>query len=82
MRGQAGEYRIDLTSIEVGNVERLSEIISKRMAEAAATGADEKSFFVRIRADRRVNYGQVEPVIRAAVQADVAKMNISTLLGQ
>ena len=39
-----------------------------------------KDFFVEIRADRRVHFRGVEPVLMAAVRAGVSKMNITARL--
>ena len=60
------------------SIEALAGVLSKRKAEAIEVG--EKEFLVEIRADRRVQFMDVEPVLRAAVQAEVPKMNITALL--
>ena len=43
-------------------------------------GQKEGDFTVQIRADHRVDYVQVEPVIAAAMVAEIPKMNIGALL--
>ena len=53
-------------------------------AEADKRGAEENpaAFFLEIRADERVNYVDVAPVIRAGVEAGISKMNITALTEQ
>ena len=80
VKGQASEYRIDMTRIHINDAERLVPILKSRKADAIAAGA--KDFFVEIRADHRVNYGEVEPVIFAAVEAEIPKMNITARIGE
>ena len=42
-------------------------------------GDDKRMFFLEIRADERVNWQDVAPVIRAGVEAGINKMNITAL---
>ena len=80
VKGQASEYRIGMTRININDADRLVPILKSRKADAMAAGA--KDFFVEIRADHRVNYGEVEPVISAAVEAEIPKMNITARIGE
>jgi biopolymer transport protein ExbD len=65
--------------VEVGREEQLADILRKELAKAKEQGATEKTFFVDIRADKRVGFAYVEPVISAAADAKIPKMNITAL---
>ncbi len=65
--------------IEVGREGKLTEVLAKELAKAKEKGATEKTFFVDIRADKRVGFAYVEPVISAAAAAQIPKMNITAL---
>jgi biopolymer transport protein ExbD len=68
----AMDYQIDGVSYRPGDVAALSQAIKSR--RNAAGGAE---FYVEIRADRNVRYGDVEPILRAAADAKVRKVNIA-----
>ncbi|MFA6133623.1 MAG: biopolymer transporter ExbD [Phycisphaerae bacterium] len=71
---QASGYRIDGKTIALGDNETLAGIFKARQA---ATGGE---IFIEIRADQRVQFGQVQPVLAAATDAGVSRANISALL--
>jgi len=81
---EADRYEVMKERIEVGDVEKLVEIIQRRKAEAVEAGSIteknmEEEFFIEIRADKRVNYQYVAPVIKAGVEAGIRKMNLTAL---
>jgi len=73
--GQASAYKVEGRLVEIGDVETLAAIIAARRAEA---GEDELQ--VEIRADRRVQFGHVQPAMDAALEAGVSRVNITALL--
>jgi len=80
LQGLASHYEIMGKRIEVGNVSELLVRLNKSKEVAKAKGQKEDEFTVEIRADYRIGYGQVEPVIAAAVEAKIPKMHIAALL--
>ncbi len=80
LQGLASHYEIMGKRIEVGNIPDLLVRFNKSKDAAKAKGQKEDEFTVEIRADYRIGYGEVEPVIVAAVEAKIPKMNIAALL--
>ncbi|MBL7133225.1 MAG: biopolymer transporter ExbD [Phycisphaerae bacterium] len=80
LRGMASHYEIMGKAIDVGNTSELLGKLKEFKDSAKAKGQKEEDFTVEIRADYRVDYGQVEPVLAAAVEAKIPKMNIAALL--
>ena len=82
LAAQAGRYHILTERIDIGNKDKLIRIIKERVKRARQAG--HKKFFVEIRADYRVNFGAVKPVMLAAAKAGVTnmemKMNLTALL--
>ncbi len=85
--GQVSLYLVDGEEIELGPKEtkisepkwnRMVDLIEKKLGSRPEDEQDD--FFVEIRSDRRVFYSGVEPVVQAAVEAGVNKMNITALL--
>lgn len=76
LAGQAVGYMIDGKTIELGDNESLVKLFAARKAVAGG-GAE---FQIEIRADRRVRFVQVQPVLSCAAEAGIAKANITTLL--
>ncbi len=74
LTGRAKEYEIDGRGIAVEDTERLTDILRKRKQASEA-----KDFCVEIRADFRVDFGDVQPVMLAAAEARIVKMNITAL---
>ncbi len=52
----------------------------RELWRAKAPPAQKEEFFIEIRADYRVAYSEVEPVMLAAAEAEIPKMNITALL--
>jgi len=81
-------YVIEGKEYPVGDGDELVTMIKNRKAESktllgVGNEKDETAeFFVEIRADKRVNWQDVAPAIRAAVTAGISKMNITALTQQ
>lgn len=78
LSGQAERYQIGMTRIDVGDTERLTKILKDRYASAREQGF--KDFFVEVRGDRDIAYSGIEPVLRAAGEAKIAKMSITAFV--
>ena len=72
--GKASRYQIGGLKIERGDVETLYQSLAKLKQSSGA-----KEFCVEIRADHRVNFSEVQPVMLAAARAQILKMNITAL---
>jgi biopolymer transport protein ExbD len=68
-------YEVFTRRIPAGRVDRLEEELRSRKAEAEEMGFEK--FFVEIRADWRVGYMHVEPVMQAAADAGIGNINIT-----
>lgn len=79
--GAALRYQVASTRIPPGPAAeaQLRMLLARHRERARREGFEE--FFVEIRADRRVAYGQVSPVMRAARDAGIGRMNITALTG-
>jgi biopolymer transport protein ExbD len=90
-------YQILTVKYRIGEIDRMIEVIKKlrsdhekefgtTVAPSAGAGSkegdDKRMFFLEIRADERVNWQDVAPVIRAGVEAGINKMNITALTAQ
>ncbi|MDP6637049.1 MAG: biopolymer transporter ExbD [Phycisphaerae bacterium] len=77
----AKEYMINGETIKTRNRDELIRQI--RQGALSAKDKDHKEFYVEIRADRRVNFGSVQEVLKAAAAASIRgvemKMNITAL---
>lgn len=86
LAGQAAYYQIGSKRIPADDPVALREEIERLrdegQAKLKASSRGQADFFVEIRADRRVHYKHVEPVLLAAAAAGVEKMNITALLDQ
>ena len=83
-KANAQFYKIGLERIDVGDEERLAELIkiAKDHAEAEGLSSEQeegKEYFIEVRADKRVNWLDVAPVIRAGVAAGIRKISITAL---
>ena len=86
-------YQILTVKYNVGEIDRMIDVIRKEKADydkhfptsaSPSAGADGKEddsrmFFLEVRADERVNWQDVAPVIRAGVEAGISKLNITAL---
>ncbi len=84
MAASAAWYEISKTKYDPGGSNALLEVIRNRKVQAEATGlaSEENEFFMEIRADKRVNWQDIAPVIRAGVEAGIKKMNLTALTKQ
>lgn len=81
LAAQAEEYRVGATPITVGDTRTLVEALKKRREQVEAMERDQdKKVFVEVRADFRVSYSQVEPVMLAAAAAGFEKMHLTALV--
>jgi len=81
LAAEAKEYQIDGQPIMIGDKETLVRTFRARKADAKSLKFKEEDFSVEIRGDKDVNYMYVAPILRAAAEADIAKMNITALQG-
>lgn len=81
LAAQAREYQIDGNAIALDDEGALVRELERRRSEAKAAGLDENAFSVEVRADRRVGFLYVKPVITAATRAGVPKLSITALAG-
>jgi biopolymer transport protein ExbD len=87
-------YQILTVRYHVGEVDRMIDVIKTLRNEyekqfgatplpsagaGGKEGDDKRMFFLEIRADERVSWQDVAPVIRAGVEAGINKMNITAL---
>lgn len=79
LSSDAKEYTVNGTPYKLEDFEGILREINARKNAALKDGR--KDFYVEIRADKRVAYRYVEPIMRAAAKADVAKMSITALEG-
>ena len=81
----AREYLVDGEPVRVGDRLRLTELFRDRLAAAqrapaAAPKEGEQGLLMIVRGDWRVSYSDVEPVLTAAAQAGISRMNITTIM--
>ncbi len=72
--GKASRYQIGSVKIARDDVEGLQKLLAD-LKQASGV----KNFCVEVRADHRVNYSEVQPVMLAAARARIPKMNITAL---
>lgn len=75
-------YEIDSIPIAVGDKAMLVQRFkNKRDQQALILGKDKMDdFYIEVRADRRVRYADVEPILMAASEAKIPRMNITALM--
>lgn len=80
--GRAKGYEIDGVPISVGDMEKLVTTIKKKrdFIGRQPTAGKPENFYIEVRADFRVEYQDIEPILFAAAQAEIPKMNITTLV--
>lgn len=78
---KAAAYEVDGKKVELNDTSKLADAIKKAKAKyenpPAGTIKPTGEFSVEIRADHRLNYDDVRPVMLAIAEADVKKMNIT-----
>jgi len=73
--GQAAAYKVEGRRVEVGDFETMAALLRARRAEARPG-----ELFLEVRADRRVQFGHVQPVIDAAAEAGISQVDLTALL--
>lgn len=83
LAGQARCYRIGASEVATADAEKLTAELQACKAafegKRQAGAARDKDFQVEIRADRSVNYSEIQPVLMAVSKAGIARMNITAL---
>ena len=75
-------YKIAARTIEIGDMETLIDIFKQRKAYAEKAGYKEGDFYIEIRADKDVEFAGIEPVMLAATQAGISKMNLTAIVDE
>ncbi|MCK5113700.1 MAG: biopolymer transporter ExbD [Phycisphaerae bacterium] len=84
--GDATYYQISDKKIDIGDVDKLTSVMEQHLAlfkqneQKKGRTPDSKKFFVEIRADQDVDYASVAPVMQAAGNAGISKMNITAVI--
>ncbi len=74
----AEHYRIGAGEpVDVGDIEALKDRIRQRREAAIEQGLKPEDFFVEIRCDKDIAYAYVEPVLLAASDLKITKMNVT-----
>jgi biopolymer transport protein ExbD len=74
--GAAEYYQIGQKKIEVHDIDGLIEILKEAHAQSVKKNP-KAEFFVEIRADKDVEYAEIEPVLLAAGEAKMNRMTIT-----
>ena len=74
--GEAKCHKVGPETIDLDDIEKLERILKDEFEKSKKP----EEFHVEIRADHRVHFGYVLPVMDAAVRAGIPKMNITALL--
>lgn len=75
----ASRYQVGVENVKVGRsgaINHLKGVLQSRRAQAAEQ--DVSDYWVEIRADRDIRYGDVRPVMEAAADAGIARMSLTT----
>ncbi|MBS3762434.1 MAG: ExbD/TolR family protein [Candidatus Brocadiia bacterium] len=75
----ADRYQIGVDRVEVGRPDAIATLVGlleSRRAQADSRGVSD--FWVEIRADRDIRYGDVQPVMQAASNAGIEIMSLTT----
>lgn len=72
-------YKVLGERFEVGDIDKLKDELSKRYKLAMKDGCKSEEFFVEIRADKRIGWPYIKPVLQAAGFAGVPKMYITAM---
>lgn len=78
--GQAKWYEIDGLVVPIGDVDQLAAIFQTR--KTATDVVSGEGFCVEIRADHRVNYSYIEPIIVAARRSGIDKLNMTAFMAR
>lgn len=78
LSAQANRYQVGVDIVEAERPDAmavLSNLLASRKTQADRRGTTD--FWVEIRADRDIRYGDVEPVMRAASDAEIEMMSLT-----
>ena len=79
-KGPDAELTGDEVNVSVnGEIIKQPEILLKRMKEAYKLSANKKEFFVELRADKRVPYAEITPIMRIAAEVGIINMGLTAL---
>jgi biopolymer transport protein ExbD len=78
----AEHFQVGAEKIELDETGRLVEILTERLVLAGQRGIKAEDFYVEIRGDRDITFGQVVPVLEAAAMAKIKKMCITAIVGK
>ena len=84
--GDALFYQIGDRKIDIGDTEQLTSVMKlhldrfKQTEQKKGKKPKNKDFFVEIRGDQDVDYASVAPVMQAAGDAGISKMNLTALV--
>jgi len=73
------EYQINTQPVRIGDIETLVKILRRAADDAKKDGVRPEDFYVIIRADKRVHYSYIVPVMKAAAEAGIEKMCLTAL---
>ena len=76
--GQAAHYQVGVDAIDAKRpdaMDALTTLLKSRKTQAESRGAAD--FWVEIRADKDVRYGDIEPVMQAAAEAGIVRMSLT-----
>jgi biopolymer transport protein ExbD len=76
----ARNYKVGGKDIMPGDMDSLVDALRDRKDSAVEMGIDKDEFFIEVRADKDIQYADVEPVMRAARDADIKKMYITAIV--
>jgi len=79
LQARAGKYQIEGKDYPVGDMERLERELKRRLGLSTDAGVKPADFYVMIRADKRVHYSGVVPVMKAAANVGIEKMTLTAL---
>ena len=72
---KAKRYEINRNAIQVGDIERLVDIFHDRMQGLSKP----EDFYVEIRADYHVGFGEVQPIMLACAEAGIVNLYLTAL---
>jgi biopolymer transport protein ExbD len=76
---QADKYQVGPNPIAIGETAALQRELRTKKQECKDKGLPENEFFVEVRADKRVAFLYIQPVLMAASQEGIPRMKITAL---
>ncbi len=75
----ADRYQVGLDMVSAGHPEAFSRLTELLRSRKSSAGGDAAEFWVEIRADRDIRYGDVESVMQAASDAGIERMSLTAV---